>query len=223
MGSEGNSFKSLLGFDGCLQVDSVDRRGGLLFLWKDVWYVSVLSYSVGHVDARINSIGGRDWWFSGFYGNPVLNQCSSSWELLRRLRRIDDLPWVVRGDFNEILRLDEKLGESGITSSCIYFDSLFVISLHILILHAYTETLEAWSKEKFGFLGKSIQLKQEELEALFARGNEVGISVLIPKAEKELEAMLAREEIYWKQRSRIEWLKAGDKNSKFFCNIPDFG
>lgn len=38
----------------------------------------------------------------------------------------------------------------------------------------------------------------------------------IKKMERNIQNMLVNEEIYWKQRSRADWLKKGDKNTKFF-------
>ena len=36
------------------------------------------------------------------------------------------------------------------------------------------------------------------------------------KASKELDEWLRRQEIYWAQRSRVNWIKHGDKNTKNF-------
>lgn len=38
----------------------------------------------------------------------------------------------------------------------------------------------------------------------------------IKKIQNQINNMFVDEEIYWKQRSRAEWLREGDKNTKFF-------
>lgn len=38
----------------------------------------------------------------------------------------------------------------------------------------------------------------------------------IKSLRSELEEILAREEVYWRQKSRELWLSGGDKNTKFF-------
>lgn len=59
-------------FDNCLTVDSVGLSGGLMLLWKGELDLSVLSFSLGHIDSCVRSRNGNFVWrFTGFYGNPV--------------------------------------------------------------------------------------------------------------------------------------------------------
>jgi hypothetical protein len=53
------------------------------------------------------------------------------------------------------------------------------------------------------------------LEALQAANDDA--SVLIKTVlEKEMDELLYREEILWMQRSRIAWLREGDRSTKYF-------
>ncbi|KAK3225143.1 hypothetical protein Dsin_005005 [Dipteronia sinensis] len=141
------------------------KSRGLLMLWKD-WDVTVQSFSKGYIDVRVKMDNSVLWRFSGFYGSPTQANCAASWELLRRLKSVDNLPWVCGGDFNEILSTKEKLGGSDRQK-----------------LRGCARKLKAWSKDKFGSLGKLITSKRAELEGLVSRAREVGISKDITRVE----------------------------------------
>ena len=36
------------------------------------------------------------------------------------------------------------------------------------------------------------------------------------EVSKQMDELLQKQEIYWAQRSRISWMKHGDRNTKFF-------
>jgi hypothetical protein len=50
------------------------------------------------------------WRFTGFYGEPAWDDKHLSWSCLRDLSTLYTLPWLVIGDFNEIMYSDEKEG-----------------------------------------------------------------------------------------------------------------
>ncbi|XP_074310071.1 uncharacterized protein LOC141644829 [Silene latifolia] len=53
-----------------------------------------------------------EWRVTGFYGWPTVLDRHLSWRLLRILSRQSTLPWVILGDFNEVLFANEMKGGS---------------------------------------------------------------------------------------------------------------
>lgn len=97
-------------FDNYFAVDRIGMSGGLLLAWKDNLVVKIRSYSRYHIDVVISSDKFHFLHFIGFYGNPDAAQRVESWKLLKRIGDSIQGPWIVGGDFNEILSLEEKQG-----------------------------------------------------------------------------------------------------------------
>ena len=87
-----------------------NRGGGLVLFWRSLIDVSVVGSSKNFIDAIINRNKEDEWRFTGFYGEPETHKRLESWEQLRSLDRKFQLPWLCVGDFDELIRADEKLG-----------------------------------------------------------------------------------------------------------------
>lgn len=94
----------------CIGVNKEGMGGGLALLWKEGVTVTLLSLSISHIDVMINFSNGKNFHFTGFYGNPNASKRMHSWELLRRLASPISVSWLICGDFNEIAYANEKLG-----------------------------------------------------------------------------------------------------------------
>ena len=103
-------LKNTLLFDEMFVVPRINRGGGLVLFWKNSIKVSVKTSSRNHIDSIIGEGSVGAWRFTGFYGEPVTHMRHESWELLQSLNRSFNLPWLVAGDFNEIISNSEKKG-----------------------------------------------------------------------------------------------------------------
>lgn len=79
--------------------------------------------------------------------------------------------------------------------------------------------LKLWARDRFNQLGRKIKVMQQELDSLM---NSSGIRNNLPRiaeVERNIEKLSDQEEIFWKQWSRVNWLKHVDSNKKFFHAI----
>lgn len=104
-----DKIKNQCQFDGCLTIKSVGTKGGICLFWKGKDSVSIRSFSQNHIDSQVEWAG-KKWQFTGVYGFPETNKKDQTWQLIRNLQNSSRQPWLLGGDFNEILDLNEKLG-----------------------------------------------------------------------------------------------------------------
>ncbi|XP_060968815.1 uncharacterized protein LOC133036286 [Cannabis sativa] len=104
-------FCSCLKFSNGLEVPRLGMKGGLLLLWLANIDVTLNSYSMNHFDVLVSSDNCHQFHFTGFYGAPETHLRINTWNLLSSLvSNASNLPWLVLGDFNELLSNEDKVG-----------------------------------------------------------------------------------------------------------------
>ena len=84
----------------------------LLFFWKSSINLTIEDLSNYYIDVCIDKNTMQEWRFTGFYGEPKTTRRSEAWDSLRSLNHHPNTPRLCAGDFNELVRQDEKLGRA---------------------------------------------------------------------------------------------------------------
>ena len=99
-----------LPFDGLVVADIIGFAGGIWLLWRtNLVHVEVLAAIEQEIHAiiRVRSQS-LSWIISAIYASPRFAERCLLWENLKLIASLQDLPWALMGDFNEVLSEEEK-------------------------------------------------------------------------------------------------------------------
>ncbi|KAL0005366.1 hypothetical protein SO802_012927 [Lithocarpus litseifolius] len=177
-GSRAKEITDRLPFDGAFHADTVGYAGGIWVLWNsDAVEITQLASTEQEIHGlvKVNS-SGLSWIISAIYASPRLSERRMLWHNLKLVNDLHNLPWIMLGDFNEVLSSVEKLGGRPVNA---YRAGLF------------QECLNACGMMDMGFVGSNFtwtnlrnfsDLIQERLDRGFCN---VGWRFLYPEASIE--------------------------------------
>ncbi|XP_019197153.1 PREDICTED: uncharacterized protein LOC109191020 [Ipomoea nil] len=179
-----------IGFEGLFYVDSVRNGGGLALLWRRNNTATLLGYSKNHVDIEVRMSSGETWRMTCFYGFPKSSQRRESWELLKSLVGKSPLPWVVIGDFNDLLFQHEKRGTNPHPDNFLrgFSEAVDDCGLRQLPMRGYQFTWEKYS----------------------------GTDHWLEERLDKISQLEAQEDVFWRQRVKQHWLRGADANTKYY-------
>ena len=102
-------LKDTLGYDKVFTVEPLGLSGGWAVFWKGCYKVEVLFSDKRIIDLRIE-LGSLLFYLSCVYGDPVREMRQLVWDKLISIGLTRDSPWLLIGDFNELMNNNEKLG-----------------------------------------------------------------------------------------------------------------
>ena len=99
-----------LNFNKSFAVSSSGRSGGLGIFWNEEIKLEVIGYSEYHIDVTIDELVDTKVRVTFVYGEAQANERHKTWDMMRGIVGSSNLPWVVMGDFNEVLCAHEHDG-----------------------------------------------------------------------------------------------------------------
>uniref|UniRef100_A0A2N9H633 CCHC-type domain-containing protein n=1 Tax=Fagus sylvatica TaxID=28930 RepID=A0A2N9H633_FAGSY len=213
-GTRAAKLAATLPFAGFLSTKTIGFAGGIWCLWKsdalELDHLCSTEQEI-HVSVKVKD-SNSSWLLSAIYASPRQAERRILWRNLSIIAANHDLPWVMIGDFNDIMSSEEKWGGN--------------VPSHTRISE-YRDCMNKCNMIDLGFSGPKYtwsnlhdisSLIMQRLDRAWANPS---WSVLFPNAlEKSIRleflTILDQEEEFWALKSRLGWVLEGDRNTKFF-------
>lgn len=98
-----------LGFPNFFRVEAEGFSGGIWLLWNSLHVqIEIVAYLDQFIHALVSGISEFDWLLTAVYGSPDEAERRGLWQSLTEANGIHHLPWLLMGDFNQVLSADKR-------------------------------------------------------------------------------------------------------------------
>lgn len=115
--------------------------------------------------------------------------------------------WVTHDEFDDVVKHNWTV----IANNGSYPLDVFLSNISHMKL-----ALSSWSGEASPNNLKAINVLMDELRICNGNRGDENCKMKSLEIIEKVEALWDKEEMYWAQRSRVQWIKCGDRNSRFF-------
>ena len=134
-GARAEKIIEKLKFESNFRVEAEGMSGGIWLLWnKSRVNLKILTYSRHNIHGIVNEEGTDSWLFTVVYANPNAILKKQCFDEVANLARNIRGPWMVIGDFNEILIASEKVGGAGVDNQRISRFAMWVQECQLIDL-----------------------------------------------------------------------------------------
>lgn len=109
--------------------------------------------------------------------------------------------WATEGDCKDIVEQGWRKGDNSLSlPECI---------------QSCTTSLQEWARRRFRDIPRQLKIKRSQLDRFQSHEQWKQYAKQIKKLQLDIENLYTKEELYWKQRSMVNLLAYGDRNSKY--------